>query len=67
MVLGEPIFVGDDADADALERARTTVEAGLDAVHARAYELVGGRDRGAREHRSAGSTTGARAQNGSAA
>ena len=67
MVLGDPIFVANDADDEAIERARKTVEAGLDAVHARAYELVGGRDRGAREHRSPGSSTGARAENGTAA
>jgi lysophospholipid acyltransferase (LPLAT)-like uncharacterized protein len=67
MVLGEPIFVADGADDEALERARKTVEASLDAVHARAYELVGGRDRGAREHRSPGSSTGAQAENGTAA
>jgi lysophospholipid acyltransferase (LPLAT)-like uncharacterized protein len=67
MVLGDPVFVAKDADADALERARKIVEAGLDAVHARAYELVGGRDRGAREQGSSGSSAGAQAENGSAA
>ncbi|WP_131115748.1 lysophospholipid acyltransferase family protein [Lichenihabitans psoromatis] len=46
MVLGDPIRVDRDADADALERARRAVEDGLDAVHTRAYALVGGRDPG---------------------
>src|SRR6185436_3354258 len=49
MVLGEPIHVARDADAAALEAARLAVEQGLDAVHARAYALVGSRDPGAKE------------------
>jgi lysophospholipid acyltransferase (LPLAT)-like uncharacterized protein len=48
MVLGEPVCVARDADAAALEAARLAVERGLDAVHARAYALVGSRDPGAR-------------------
>lgn len=48
MVLGEPVRVARDADEAALEDARIAVERGLDAVHARAYALVGARDPGAR-------------------
>ena len=40
MVLGDPVRVSRDADAAALEAARAAVEAGLDAVHARAYALL---------------------------
>lgn len=47
IVVGEAIHVARDADEAAVEAARLAVEAGLDAVHARAYELVGGRDPGA--------------------
>jgi lysophospholipid acyltransferase (LPLAT)-like uncharacterized protein len=47
MVLGEPIRVPRDADAAAVEAAREAVERGLDAVHERAYALVGARDPGA--------------------
>ena len=36
-----------DADEVTVEAARLALEAGLDAVHARAYELVGGADPGA--------------------
>lgn len=67
MVLGDPILVAADADDDTLEGARRTVEAGLDAVHARAYELVGGHDRGAAKQRASNSSTGTQAENGSAA
>ena len=49
MVLGEAIRVARDADDAALDAARLAVERGLDAVHARAYALVGARDPGARE------------------
>lgn len=49
MVLGDPVRVARDADAGALEAARLRVETGLDAVHARAYALVGSRDPGARD------------------
>jgi lysophospholipid acyltransferase (LPLAT)-like uncharacterized protein len=48
MVLGEPVHVARDADAAALEAARLAVERSLDAVHARAYALVGSRDPGAK-------------------
>jgi lysophospholipid acyltransferase (LPLAT)-like uncharacterized protein len=51
MVLGDPITVPRDADDAALESARQAVERGLDAVHARAYALVGARDPGARAAR----------------
>ncbi len=47
MVLGEPIQVARDADAATQEAARQAVERGLDAVHARAYALVGSQDPGA--------------------
>ncbi len=52
MVLGDPVRVPRDADAAALEAARQAVERGLDAVHARAYALVGARDPGARDRSS---------------
>ena len=48
MVLGDPVRVARDADGATLEAARRAVEAGLDAVHARAYALVGARDPGGR-------------------
>ena len=47
IVIGEPIRVAPDADDDAIETARRAVEDGLDAVHARAYAIVGSRDPGA--------------------
>jgi len=47
IVYGDLIRVPADADAAAMERARQAVEAGLDAVHARAYAKVGGVDPGA--------------------
>lgn len=53
MVLGEPISVPRDADADTLEVTRQAVERELDAVHARAYGLVGSKDPGARQKRDA--------------
>lgn len=40
-VYGEPIHVAKDATPDEIEAARIKVEAGLDAVTARAYQLVG--------------------------
>ncbi len=49
MVYGAPIFVSRDADDDGKEAARCAVEAELDRVHARAYELVGSRDPGAKD------------------
>lgn len=48
IVLGEPVHVPRDADADALEAFRQQVERELDAIHARAYALVGSRDPGAK-------------------
>ena len=48
MVLGEPVHVPRDADADALEAFRQQVERELDAVHERAYALIGSRDPGAK-------------------
>jgi lysophospholipid acyltransferase (LPLAT)-like uncharacterized protein len=47
VVFGDPIHVARDADAAALESARRQVETSLDAVHARAYALVGAVDPGA--------------------
>jgi hypothetical protein len=41
IVVGQPIRVARDADAANLEQARLAVEAGLDAVHARGFALVG--------------------------
>ena len=48
MVLGDPVWVAREADPAAIERARRAVEAGLDRVHERAYQLVGSRDPGAK-------------------
>jgi lysophospholipid acyltransferase (LPLAT)-like uncharacterized protein len=48
MVLGEPVHVPRDADAAALEAFRQQVERELDAIHERAYALVGSRDPGAK-------------------
>jgi lysophospholipid acyltransferase (LPLAT)-like uncharacterized protein len=47
IVIGDPIRVAPDADEAAQETARLAVQEGLDAVHARAYALVGGVDPGA--------------------
>jgi lysophospholipid acyltransferase (LPLAT)-like uncharacterized protein len=47
IVVGELIHVAADADAETMARARDAVEAGLDAVHARAYGKVGAVDPGA--------------------
>lgn len=49
IVIGEPVQVAADADEAALEAARQAVEDGLDAVHARAYALVGSHDPGAKD------------------
>ena len=46
IVVGEPITVARDADEATQEAARQALEAGLDAVHARAYALVGASDPG---------------------
>jgi lysophospholipid acyltransferase (LPLAT)-like uncharacterized protein len=48
MVLGDPIQVPRDADAETLEQTRRAVEQGLDHVHERAYALVGDQDPGRR-------------------
>lgn len=47
IVVGEPITVARDADEATCEAARLAVQAGLDAVHERAYALIGARDPGA--------------------
>lgn len=47
IVVGDLIHVARDADEQAMEVARKAVEAGLDAVHARAYARVGAADPGA--------------------
>jgi lysophospholipid acyltransferase (LPLAT)-like uncharacterized protein len=47
IVVGELIHVAPEADDAAMEEARKAVEAGLDAVHARAYAKVGATDPGA--------------------
>jgi hypothetical protein len=46
IVFGEPIAIGRDADAAEVEATRLRVEEALDAVHARAYALVGSQDPG---------------------
>jgi len=48
MVLGDPIPVPRDADAQSQEALRRQVERELDRVHERAYALVGSRDPGAK-------------------
>jgi lysophospholipid acyltransferase (LPLAT)-like uncharacterized protein len=45
IVVGEPIRVAGDADAHALETARLAVEVGLNAITARAHDIVDGRDK----------------------
>jgi lysophospholipid acyltransferase (LPLAT)-like uncharacterized protein len=47
IIVGEAIHVARDADEATIEAARLAVEAGLDAVHARAYALIGASDPGA--------------------
>jgi len=47
VAIGEPVRVARDADPEALEAARLAVQAGLDAVHARAYAAFGAADPGA--------------------
>ena len=59
MVLGEPIHVPRAAEEAALEAARLAVERGLDAVHARAYALVGASDPGAKSAAALPATEGA--------
>lgn len=48
IVMGDPVHVPEDADAAMMETLRLKVEASLDAIHARAYELVGSKDPGAK-------------------
>ena len=52
IVIGDLVYVPREADDAALEEARLQVEQGLDAVHARAYAMVGSRDPGADLRRS---------------
>jgi lysophospholipid acyltransferase (LPLAT)-like uncharacterized protein len=59
MVLGDAVHVPREADEVALEAARQAVERGLDAVHARAYALVGERDPGAKPQPALPATEGA--------
>ncbi|MDR1828769.1 MAG: lysophospholipid acyltransferase family protein [Methylobacteriaceae bacterium] len=47
IVIGTPVFVAAEAGPEELEDARRRVEAELNAVHQRAYALVGGTDPGA--------------------
>ena len=47
VAIGEPVRVARDADPEAIEAARLAVQAGLDAVHARAYAAFGAADPGA--------------------
>lgn len=47
IVVGDPVRVPPDADATMIEQARLAIQSALDAVHARAYEIVGSRDPGA--------------------
>ncbi|KAB0265617.1 lysophospholipid acyltransferase family protein [Microvirga brassicacearum] len=49
IVIGEPVHVARDADANALETLRQRVEVALDVVHERAYAIVGTEDPGARK------------------
>ena len=46
-MLGEPIFVPRDCEGEEFERLRALLEMEMDRVHARAYALVGRRDRAA--------------------
>jgi lysophospholipid acyltransferase (LPLAT)-like uncharacterized protein len=48
IVLGEPIVVPEQLTSEEVEACRQKVEDELDRVHARAYELVGSRDPGAK-------------------
>lgn len=41
IVVGDPIHIDRNADDDAIEAGRLAVEAGLDAVHTRAFAMVG--------------------------
>ena len=47
IVVGAPIRVAADASEAEMEAARLAVQEGLDAAHARAYAIVGGKDPGA--------------------
>ncbi|MBM6579002.1 lysophospholipid acyltransferase family protein [Microvirga sp. BT689] len=48
IVLGEPVYVHRDADDQAIESLRQSVERELDRVHERAYGLVGSQDPGSK-------------------
>ena len=48
IVLGDPIHVPREADRETLETLRQSVERELDAIHERAYALVGCKDPGAK-------------------
>jgi lysophospholipid acyltransferase (LPLAT)-like uncharacterized protein len=48
IVLGDPIEVPREADRETLETLRQAVERELDAIHERAYALVGSKDPGAK-------------------
>ncbi|HEX2553980.1 MAG TPA: lysophospholipid acyltransferase family protein [Microvirga sp.] len=47
IVIGDPVRVPREASPDTIEAARQAVERGLDAVHQRAFALVGAEDPGA--------------------
>jgi lysophospholipid acyltransferase (LPLAT)-like uncharacterized protein len=47
IVVGAPVRVAADASEAQMEAARLAVQEGLDAAHARAYAIVGGKDPGA--------------------
>ena len=47
IVVGAPVRVAADASEAEMEAARLAVQDGLDAAHARAYAIVGGKDPGA--------------------
>lgn len=49
IVLGDPVFVPEDADAATMENLRIEVENGLDRIHERAYGLIGSKDPGAKK------------------
>ncbi|MEN3930342.1 lysophospholipid acyltransferase family protein [Microvirga sp. W0021] len=50
IVMGPTVYVPEDADSETMETLRKQVEDSLDAIHLRAYELVGSKDPGAKAH-----------------